>query len=100
MLGVRSYALRNRQRGAKRQISSTSLDGRHQPHRIAGSVGSGDLSTWRLAKLPLPSPRAELPYVIEYRLAGGAELFRLLPPALRRSKDATIRLEFPMRSCE
>jgi len=62
--------------------------------------GSGDLSTWWLAKLPLPSPLAEPPYIIEYRLGGGAELFRLLPPPIPRPNGATIRLEFPMRSCE
>ena len=63
--------------------------GRHQMIRVAGRA-DGDVGTWWLALLPswlgqhmslYPNP-----YIVEQRLGGGAELFRLLPPAIRRPR--------------
>ena len=73
--------------------------GRHQVHRVAGRA-NGDVGMWWLALLPLVPPgwRAGTslsPYMIESRLGGGAELFQLLPPPIRRPKGAIIRLELP-----
>jgi hypothetical protein len=73
--------------------------GRHQMHRVAGRA-NGDVGMWWLALLPLLPPRWRAGtslsrYMIESRLGGGAELFRLLPPPIRRPKGATIRLELP-----
>ena len=84
-LSVRSHPLASTV-GISRSVSPASRE-RRSLDVVAGQTA-------------IAEPRAEPPYIIEYRLGGGAELFRLLPPALRRSKDATIRLEFPMRSCE